>query len=112
MVRRFVDSNPVIVFYILAFLFAWAGWIPLIFNSRGSFLPQTPYVKALLVLPAVSPAVAALIIRRMIGREEDSGNLLRSLFQSRVNRLWFLLAAVVPATLLLCTVFLETVIST
>src|SRR5689334_13239423 len=103
MVRRSVDSYSVAVFYLLAFLFAWAGWIPLIFNTRGSFLPQTPYIKALLILPAVSPAIAALIAGRMICREEDRGSILRSLFRYRVSRLWYLLAATVPTLLLLGT---------
>lgn len=105
--KRSASSHSVVLFYVLAFLFSWAGWAPLVLSSHGYLLQPVPYLKALLVLPAAGPALAALIAGRMTRGKEERRNLLRALFQYRVNPVWYVLAAAVPAALLVSTRLIE-----
>lgn len=59
-----MSKRPVVWFYILAFGIAWLGWVPAALGSRGVAPFDAPYFQLLLILPAIAPALAAVIVTR------------------------------------------------
>jgi hypothetical protein len=55
---RMVRRHPVILFYLLAFLFSWLGWGPQALYERG-LLPFSPPLLGL--LGGVGPTLAAVV---------------------------------------------------
>ncbi|MBO9370761.1 MAG: hypothetical protein J7575_06720 [Chloroflexi bacterium] len=55
---RMVRRHPVILFYLLAFLFSWLGWGPQALHERG-LLPFSPPLLGL--LGGVGPTLAAVV---------------------------------------------------
>jgi hypothetical protein len=54
-----MKKYPLVWFYILAFGIAWLGWVPVALGSRGLAPIGFPF---LLVLPAIAPALAAVLV--------------------------------------------------
>jgi hypothetical protein len=44
------------------FAFLWFGWLPMVAGSQGITPFKPPLFQVLLLLPAVAPAVAAVIV--------------------------------------------------
>ncbi len=89
-----MKRHPVVWFYMLAFALSWAGWLPLVAGSRGITPFTHPVFQFLLILPAVGPALAALLVRREILGKGRVGNWFRSLWKLRGQGRWLVLAAV------------------
>jgi hypothetical protein len=57
-----MKNHPVLWFYVLTFAFSWFGWLPMVAGSQGITPFEHPLFQVLLLLPAVAPAVAAVIV--------------------------------------------------
>ncbi len=87
-------------FYVLAFAISWLGWFPIVAGSRGVSPFGSPVFQILLILPAIGPALAAVIVTGAIAGKRGVDSLLKSLFQWRIGTLWLGVAILVPALLL------------
>ncbi|MEW6713157.1 MAG: type II CAAX endopeptidase family protein [Candidatus Riflebacteria bacterium] len=94
-----MNKHPVAWFYILAFVIAWLGWIPVAAGARGIAPFDNPYFQFLLILPAIGPALAAIIVARIVHGKAGIKELLRPLFQWRVGAIWYILAVISPVVL-------------
>lgn len=91
-----MKKHPVVWFYGLAFAIAWLGWLPVVAGSHGVAPFTHPAFQAPLLLPALGPAVAALIV---VWASEGSAGLhrwLQLLGQWRVGVQWWGLALLLP----------------
>ena len=57
-----MKKQPVLWFYILAFAISWLGWLPMVAGSRGMAPFEHPLFQVWLLLPAVGPALAAVMV--------------------------------------------------
>jgi membrane protease YdiL (CAAX protease family) len=96
-----MSKHPVAWFYILAFGISWLGWIPVAIGSHGIAPFDHPYFQFLLLLPAVGPALAAVIVTQVTYGAARVNDLLKALFQWRVGLVWYLVAVFGPLALLL-----------
>ena len=96
-----MKNYPVVCFYLLAFGFSWLGWAPAVLGSRGIAPFDEPAFRLLLILPAVGPALAAVIVTRATQGKDGVRGLLRALIQWRVGLAWYAVAVLGPALLLL-----------
>ncbi|MBN2045950.1 MAG: hypothetical protein JW757_13090, partial [Anaerolineales bacterium] len=96
-----MSKHPVAWFYILAFSISWLGWIPIAIGSHGIAPFDNPYFQFLLILPAVSPALAAVIVTQVAHGKAGVRDLLRALIQWRVSLVWYIVAVFSPVVLLL-----------
>lgn len=96
-----MSKHPVSWFYILAFGISWLGWIPAALGSHGLTPFDQPYFQFLLVLPAIGPALAAVIATRTAYGKTQVGDLFRPLLRWRVHLGWYLVAVLGPVVLLL-----------
>lgn len=95
-----MKKHPVLWFYVLAFAISWLGWLPIVAGSRGVSLFVSPVFQLLLILPAIGPALAAMIVTRASDGKAGISLLLKPLLQWRVGVLWLGVAIVAPALLL------------
>ncbi|MDI6711976.1 MAG: type II CAAX endopeptidase family protein [Anaerosomatales bacterium] len=91
----------VVWFYVLAFGISWLGWMPMVLGSHGVAPFDHPGFQMLLVLPAVGPAAAAVIVTRAAYGKAQSDTLLKALVQWRGSLGWCLSAVLSPIGLLL-----------
>lgn len=96
-----MSKHPVAWFYILAFGISWLGWIPAAMGSHGMAPFDQPYFQFLLILPAIGPALAAVIVTRAAYGKTRVRDLLKPLIQWRVSLVWYLVAVFGPIVLLL-----------
>lgn len=72
-----VKRYPVIVFYILAFVISWLGWVPPTLHARGLF----PFDSSLFtLLGGAGPTLAAVIVLLMLKNKDGLRRLFASLF--------------------------------
>ncbi|OQA21649.1 MAG: CAAX amino terminal protease self- immunity [Chloroflexi bacterium ADurb.Bin360] len=95
-----MKKHPLIWFYGLAFAISWLGWLPIVAGSRGISPFDSPFFQFLLILPAIGPAVAAIIVTRASEGQAGVSRLLKPLWQWRVGALWLSIAIGAPALLL------------
>ena len=95
-----MKKNPLIAYYLIAILIAWLGWAPLVLGSRGVSAFQSPFFQVLLILPAVSPMLAAVIVTGQVEGRQAAKSLPGRLFHWRVNKPWVLVALTLPILLL------------
>ncbi len=95
-----MKKHPVLWFYVLAFAISWLGWLPVVAGSRGIFPFNSPVFQFLLILPAIGPALAAMIVTWASDRKAGISPLLKPLLQWRVGVIWLGIAVVTPALLL------------
>ncbi len=85
-ISQWVRKQPVLAFYILAFVITWAGWIPQAAYSRGIF----PFDNLLFyILGGVGPLLAGIIVHTVLHGKVNYGKLFRPLGQWRVNPIWY-----------------------
>lgn len=96
-----MSKRPVVWFYILAFGISWIGWIPTVIGSQGIAPLVHPSFQFLLILAAVGPALAAVMVTQAAYGRVQVGNLLKALIQWRVGLGWYLVAVLGPLGLLL-----------
>lgn len=95
-----MSKHPLLWFYVLAFGISWLGWVPVAVGSHGIAPFDRPEFQFLLILPALGPALAALIVTwASLGRER-AGDLFKALIQWRVGWFWILVAVFGPLVLL------------
>lgn len=92
----FIKRRPVLVFYLLAFLISWLGYVPAALYSRGLSPFNSPL---LVVLGGGGPAIAALIVASILGRGKGLRDLLAPLLRWRVGIGWYLVALFLPPAL-------------
>ncbi len=93
--------HPVFWFYALAFGISWLGWMPTVLGSHGVAPFDQPGSQVLLILPAVGPAAAAVIVARAAYGKAQVETLLKALVQWRGSLAWSLVAVIGPIGLLL-----------
>ena len=79
--------QAVLVFYLLAFVFSWLGWIPQALHARGWFPFDSPLFSLLGGGGPTLAAVAALLIFRQ--RDQIRG-LFAALFKAQASAVWFI----------------------
>jgi membrane protease YdiL (CAAX protease family) len=85
-----VRRHPLLVFFVLAFVFAWAIMVPLTLSSWGLFaFPASP---PLLIFMGYGPTWAALVVAGALGGRAAIRALLRRLLVWRVGWPWYLAA--------------------
>jgi len=94
-------KHPVFWFYVLAFGISWLGWMPTVMASRGVGPFDQPVFRLLLILPAVGPAAAAVIVTRAAYGKAQVETLFQALVGWRGNLAWSLVAVLGPIGLLL-----------
>jgi membrane protease YdiL (CAAX protease family) len=94
-------KHPVFWFYVLAFAISWLGWAPMVAGSRGVSWAQHPAFQTFLILPAVGPALAAIIVQRVLVGKTGANEWFRSLWRWRVGIGWWGIAITLPALSLL-----------
>lgn len=96
-----MSKHPVTWFYLLAFGISWLGWIPAALGSHGLAPFDQPYFQFLLILPAIGPALAAVIVTRAAQGKIQVSDLFKPLIHWRVRLGWYLVAVLAPIVLLL-----------
>jgi hypothetical protein len=96
-----MKNHPVLWFYVLAFAVAWLGWLPMVAGSRGIAPFNHPIIPMLLLLPAVGPGLAAIIVMAATEGKASVNRLLKPLVQWRVGARLLVIAVIAPALLLL-----------
>lgn len=96
-----MKRHPVVWFYVLAFAISWLGWLPMVAGSRGIAPFDHPLFQVLLLLPAIGPALAAIIVIAAGDGKTGINHLLKPLLQWRVGAIWLMIAVIAPALLLL-----------
>lgn len=105
-----MHKHPLVWFYLLAFSMAQLGWIPVVMGSRGIAPFDHPYFQFLLILPALAPALAAVIVTDAAYGRAHVRALLSTLIQWRVGLVWYLIALLAPIFLLFSGQFLTKVL--
>jgi membrane protease YdiL (CAAX protease family) len=96
-----MSKHPIAWFYLLAFSISWLGWIPVAIGAHGIAPFDNPYFQFLLILPAVGPALAAVIVTQQTHGRTGVRDLLRALVQWRVGLVWYIVAVCGPVVLLI-----------
>lgn len=96
-----MSKRPVVWFYILAFGISWLGWIPTVLGSHGITPFVNPYFQFFLILSAVGPALAAIIVTQAAYGGAQVKDLFNALIQWRFGLKWYLAAVLGPLVLLL-----------
>lgn len=86
MTANLFKRRPVLVFYVLAFVFSWLGWIPQALYARGLFPFDGPLLN---FLGGGGPTLAAVVVLLARREKADIGNLFRSLFKLKAAPWWF-----------------------
>ena len=84
---RMVRRHPVILFYLLAFLFSWLGWGPQALYERG-LLPFSPPLLGL--LGGVGPTLAAVVVILLLREKDGIRKLFAPLFRLSASLWWYL----------------------
>lgn len=97
-VRIKIEQNPLIFFFIFAFLISWILWIPLIYGHyklgwtswEGNSWKN--YKTMLGLLGSLGPSISALIMTHLLKGKNGVIALLKNVLKWRVNIIWWLLA--------------------
>jgi membrane protease YdiL (CAAX protease family) len=92
---------PVAWFYILAFGISWLGMISVVLASQGIAPFYRPYFLVLSIFYAIGPALAAVIVSQVAHGQTGVGDLLKGLIRWRVSLVWYIIAVLGPAVLLI-----------
>ena len=94
-----MKKRPVFWFYVLAFVISWLGWLPMVAASQGVSLFKHPAFQILLILPAIGPTLAAVIVQRVLVGKAGTDSWFRSLWRWKVSVPWLVVTIALPATL-------------
>lgn len=91
-------SNPLVLFFILTFVFSWLVWFPAALNSMGHL--ALPFSTMMLVIfGAHGPLLAALMLTYKEGRWDAVKTLLRAGVDLRLKLVWWLVILSLPIVL-------------
>lgn len=96
-----MKKYPVIWFYILAFGISWIGMVSVILASRDIAPLYRTYFLVLSIFYAIGPALAAVIVAQVAYGWAGVGDLLKGLIRWRVAPVWYIVAVLGPAVLLI-----------
>lgn len=88
-VHPWIKKQPVVTFYLLAFAITWAGWLPQVAYSRGSFPFDSPLFY---ILGGIGPGLAAYLVLGVLRGKECVGELFAPLWKWRVGAVWYAVA--------------------
>lgn len=94
--RAWIAKYSVAVFFVLTFSLAWLVWIPLWLAK----IPETPGA-VLILLGACAPSVSGILMAAFTGGRPAVKKLLLRVFQWRVNPIYYLLAVLGMAAIIL-----------
>ncbi len=80
--NRVIQRHPVIVFYLLAFLFSWLGWVPQTLYARGLVPFSSPLFS---LLGGVGPTLAAVVVILALREKDGIRNLFGPLLKLRAS---------------------------
>ncbi|WP_445245057.1 CPBP family glutamic-type intramembrane protease [Microcoleus sp. OTE_8_concoct_300] len=92
---------PVTWFYILAFGMSWLGMISAVLASRGIAPFNSPYFQLLSIFYAVGSALAAMIVSQVTHGKTGIRDLNKGLIRWRVSLIWYIVAVLGSAILLI-----------
>ncbi len=92
---------PVTWFYILAFGMSWLGMISAVLGSRGITPFDNPYFQILSIFYAIAPALAAAIVSKVAYGKTGVRDLNEGLMRWRVGLVWYFVAVLGSAILLI-----------
>ncbi len=92
---------PVAWFYILAFGISWLGMTSIVLASRGIAPFDSPYFQFLSIFYAIGPALAAMIVSQVTYGKTGIQDLNKGLIRWRVGLVWYLVAVLGAAILLI-----------
>jgi membrane protease YdiL (CAAX protease family) len=93
------DRTAIGIFFLLAYLFTWANWLPQALTSRGLTSIQIPGFLA--ILAGYAPALAAIIVTAMLSGRQGLRELFRRLVRWRVGIQWYGVALLLPVSITL-----------
>ena len=102
---------PIAWFYILAFGISWLGMISTVLASRGIAPFDSPYFQLLFIFYAIGPALAALIVAQVTHGKTGIRDLNKGLIRWRVGLVWYLVAVLGSAILLIVAQVLTKLLS-
>lgn len=94
-------KHPLTWFYILAFGISWLGMISIVLSARGIAPVDSPYFQFLSVFYVIGPALAAVIVSQVAHGQRGVGELLQRLIRWRVDLVWYIVAVLGTAVLLI-----------
>jgi uncharacterized protein len=92
--RSWIQRHPLVAYFVIAFLGAWALVIPLAMSTGfNMFTMPDPVLMLLFVISAYpGPFLAALMVTRALEGKEGVRRLWRRVFQFRAGLVWYLVA--------------------
>ncbi len=104
-----LKKYPIAVFFILALLISWAGWIPYAASKSGLLNSKIP--TELIWLAEFGPSLSAIIVTLLLYGKTEVKNLLNGLFQWNVAFYWYLFAIFITPVLMLLSIGLDGLVS-
>ena len=89
-----IKQHPAATFFILAFAFTWANWVPQALTSRGLLTVQVPGVVTMMA--GYGPALAAVIVTASLYGKPGLRQLGGRLVHWRVGIQWYAFALLAP----------------
>ncbi|MGE5221385.1 MAG: hypothetical protein ACM3PY_03045 [Omnitrophica WOR_2 bacterium] len=95
-VYRF-KTRPVVLYFVLAIVFSWSIYLPLVFLRQGWFYAQIPY--AIHYLASFGPALAAILVTALANGKEGLRELWSRITRWRVGWKWALFSIFSPVVI-------------
>ena len=96
-----MKKYPITWFYILAFGISWLGMTSVVLASQGIAPFYRPYFLVLSIFYAIGPALAAVIVAQVAYDWAGVRDLLKGLIRWRVAPVWYIVAVLGPAVILI-----------
>lgn len=95
-IMQLLRKYPVASFYVLAFVLAWAGRVPLAMSSYGLFSLDPLTTTFLFILGGAAPTLAALAVALALKGGKGPDVLFEPFRRWRVGLFWYLIALLAP----------------
>jgi len=105
-----MQRHPILWFYLLAFSISWIGLIPAVLGSQGIAPFDSLFVQFFSIFFSVGPALAAVIMSQITQGKIGSQHLLNALLKWQVGWVWYLVALLGPAVILIAGQFMTTIL--
>jgi len=105
---NWIKRNQIVTFSILAYLYSWIIWSPLVLSAKGiidTYVP--PWIH---LIGSWGPLLAAFTVTVIVGKGAGFRELIRRLFRWKVGLRWFLVATS-PIILFLIALSIDILIS-
>lgn len=100
-----IQRYPLVFFFVLAFFFTWAYWLPQAAANLGLFELRVPGFVALIA--GYGPALAAVLVTGLTQGRSGLRRLLSGLARWRVGLHWYLAALLIPPSIQLAALGLH-----